>query len=63
MRLYSRAPLNELIPFARRVHMIETVVGWGQNLNCFRTNHGARGEVACPPAVGFNQAEDDAETR
>jgi hypothetical protein len=63
VRLDSRASLNKLIPLARRVDVIEAVIRWWQDLDRLGANHGACGKVASPPTIGFDQAEDDADTR
>jgi hypothetical protein len=54
------AALDEVEPFACGVHVVETVVGWREDLNGFRADDGCCGEVACPPAVCFDKTKDDA---
>jgi hypothetical protein len=39
----------------------EAIVRCWENLDRVRSDQGSCGEVARPPAVGFNQTEDDAE--
>jgi hypothetical protein len=55
-----RTALDEVEPLARGVHVVEAVVARWEDLHSLRANNRRCGEVACPPAVGFDETKDDA---
>jgi hypothetical protein len=50
------AAVDEVQPFCGGAGVVEGRVGRGEDLHGFRADYGGGGEVACPPAVGFDEA-------